>query len=219
MDTSLLVAIIGVGGTLAASIIGSYVNLRNTKIQEKRASYRKVAEYTLDKKINGLVEIHRCIEEMGDFGTFAYLSRTNQDITVDEEEYQSYQDSVDSFSDAVSESEIFLSENQKSILNKCLLVHRSTVSAMEETEDGYRINWAIVEDEPYIDQHDIDLDHFGVHARIASEMVYNEINAPLDEILEHSGEKTMTEEMEDYLNNHGFTTYNIERIADDFNSN
>lgn len=216
VDTALLVAIIGVGGTLAASSIGAIINLKKTKIRQENQNYRTIAQYYLDSKVNKLIELYRAVNQLGEKDGFIFLSRTNPNYSVSKEEYQEYNNKLTDVRDISSEVDVYLNETQSKILKKCLIVHLVVKDSIYEDEDGYKINWEKVEDTPYIEQHDIELDSFGLHLRLVKEMLNNELNRPLEELYEENDEEKITQEMKEYVEKTGLTMFRKDELADRF---
>lgn len=184
VDTSLVVAVIGVGGTLIASAIGAYVNLQTSKLSERNENHRTIADYYMEEKVNTLLDFHKAnVDLSSGFVKYVFLERDeSEDFELTEEHIDLMYDQLDRWTELFERSKVFLDGEQEQVVRRASIVYWSIYNQIELDNDGYHIDWDEVENDEIIDQMKAELDRLRKHARLVREMLDSEINQPIKDI-------------------------------------
>lgn len=183
VSTSLVVAIIGVGGTIIASAIGSYVNLRTTKINQKYKNNRTVAEFYMEEKINHLIDLYTVNEKVsGGLVEFALRSRDDASFSVDKRKFIEFKETIEEYDRLGGKCQIFLNREQFNTFVNASILCKTVIQHTYEDDGEYKIDWDEVENDSYVVQNNTELDAFRKHTRQVKEMLDSEVNEPINEI-------------------------------------
>jgi len=216
VSTSLIVALVGVGGTIIASGIGAYVNMRNTKQRISQENTRAIAEYHIERKFNSLIELYKINSKLStEFVNIVIAERESyQDTKFDFDQQGLTKHNMDKMADLLEQwiekkdkVDIFLDDSQKSLLNKCAIAHQIIVKEITVEEDDVFIDWESVENDPAINQMGIPLDAYRIHTRLVKEMLEEEVNKHINalETQKREGESNNWEKEFEQHYNHNIT--------------
>lgn len=197
VETSFMVAAIGVGGTLIASIIGSIATYKTTKMQQTHQNHRTVADHYMNEKVDQLLSLYYLVSHISTyFVEFIIESRDNPDASIRERRYQYHTTEVTEFFELYKKCRIFLTEEQNEILGACVSALMLADGSFYEEEGEYKIDWEQVEADPAVKRYNIDLDTFRMHTRLVEEMLHEELNAPVDELYDDQAMPPIDEQAE-----------------------
>ena len=221
VESSLLIAAIGVGGTLFAQIINGYNNRKRDQFSEEKKNFRSISEQIVEMKVNTIIDLYEQNKKISEgLETFAFLSRKDPTLSISKERYKEYINDKKEYDRLINEVKIFLSEEQQEVLTKASLTHTIIKKSIEENSNGnYVINWDKVESDNYIKQNNIDIEHTGLHSRMVAELLYNEINKPIEKLYDSDFRSNLTEEMQEYISEPSLTKYSDKELIEEAKNN
>lgn len=200
VDSSLLIALVGVGGTILASSIGAYVNLRSTQIREENQNMRTIAEHYTNKKINSLIDLYALnnkissevvqfiLNEIWEDKGLEILSDTREGVTM--EEYKNYEDMVEEYQRLSDKCRVFLDDDKsEQIVKTNLMITIALDHAYQDEDTGLiKIDIDALKKDDVIQQKGYELQGFRKYTRLVEELIEEELNDPIKDLYDSKDE-------------------------------